>query len=133
MLAVSSRSMDDLPFPMLKSSSAILSRNAFFVLSYLLDIQLVTCAPEPATEPTQQEVRNPNERLSPTLPWSAKPIDAIVPSSRSTQQPIAPTKKKERPSARPSCRKEAGMKHVQVASPPNDQNVEMTDVLVINQ
>ena len=88
--------------------------------------QIVT--PDPAAEQIQQEVRSPSERVSPTLPWSAKPHDTTVLNIRSNQHPIAPTKKKERPTAKPSCKKEAVSKQVQLASPPNDQDVEMTDV-----
>ena len=38
----------------------------------------------------QQEMRGPKEQLSPTLPWSTKPTDAIVPLGRNNQQPIVP-------------------------------------------
>ena len=68
---------------------------------------------------SQQAGKSSNEQLSPTLPCTTKPID---------QQPIAPTKKKERPSVRPSSRLGANAKQVQDTPLANDQDVEMTDV-----
>ncbi len=85
-------------------------------------------APNPAAEQIQQEVRSPSEQVTPTLPWSAKPIDITVPAIHSNQHPIAPTKKKERPSVKPSCKKEAVSRHVELAPKPNEQDVEMIDV-----
>ena len=85
-------------------------------------------SPASTAEQIQQEVGIPNEQLSPTLPWSMKPADASVPSDRNNQQPVVPTKKKERPSVKRSSRKETDMKPVQVTPVDDDQDVEMTDV-----
>ena len=84
-------------------------------------------APDPVAEPIQQAVESSSERVSPTLPWSAKPLDNAAPTTRSNQHPIAPTKKKERPSVKPSCKKEAVSRHTQPASRSHEQDVEMTD------
>ena len=72
-----------------------------------------------ASEQNQQAGKSSNEQLTPTLPWTTKPID---------QQPIAPSRKKERPSVRPSSRQRSNANQTLKASPAIDQDVEMTDV-----
>ena len=71
-----------------------------------------------ASEQNQQAAKSSNEQLTPTLPWTAKPID---------QQPIAPSRKKERPSVRPSSRQGSNANQSLKTSPAIDQDVEMTD------
>ncbi len=135
--------MVELPFLMMRFSSAIPSPNVLSVLLFLLGMQLGICAPpesypvhsciglgdvssdhagidsqaysgatavdpnptrelsagtsngqirtpDPAVEQTQQEVRSPREQVTPTLPWSAKPLDITASASRSDQHPILP-------------------------------------------
>ena len=72
-----------------------------------------------ASEQNQQAGKSSNEQLTPTLPWTTKPID---------QQPIAPSRKKERPSVRPSSRLRSNANQTLKAPPAIDQDVEMTDV-----
>ena len=92
-----------------------------------------------ASGSTQAGASNPDEghiqagdfqdgRISPTLTWPTKLPDDTAPVSRTNQHPIAPTKKKERPTARPSCKGEAVPKHTQQAPLAPEQDVDMPDV-----
>ena len=70
------------------------------------------------SEQNLQADKSANEQLTPTLSWTAKPID---------QQPIAPSKKKERPSVRPSSKQGPSANQALKTPVAKDQDVEMTD------
>ena len=85
--------------------------------------------PDPALEPIQQAVETSGEQVLPTLAWPTGLSGNPNPTNRGNQQPIAPTKKKERPIVKPSSKIEAVPKHSTPTPLWHDQDVEMTDVL----